>query len=137
MSTPRYDQAIVIETDPVVEPDPLVLSRMLDKLAELSELPENWDGYGSPGIQPVVKETASDLIETLHKAGAPMPHFAPVSGGGIQLEWRKKNRELELEILPNGEIAFLKAPEPGEMEEGILPLSFHADVFELVKWFNA
>lgn len=66
----------------------------------------------------------------------PMPHFAPVSGGGIQLEWRRQNRELELEILPNGEIAFLKAPEPGEMEEGVLPLSFHADVFELVKWFE-
>jgi len=37
MSTPRYDQAIVIETDLVVGPDPLVLSRILDKLAELSD----------------------------------------------------------------------------------------------------
>lgn len=137
MSTPRFDHAQVIEIAPVAEPAPTVLSRMLDKLTELSELPNNWDGYGSPGIQPAVKVAASDLIGVLHKAGAPMPHFALVSGGGLQLEWRKKNRELELEILPSGEIGFLKAHESGEMQEGILPRSFHLDVFELVKWFNA
>lgn len=111
--------------------------RMLAKLAELSALPDNWDGYGSPGPQPAVQEAASALIGILWKAGVPTPHFAPVSGGGLQLEWQKQGRELELEILPHGEIAFLKVYESGEMQEGILPCSAQHEVVELVRWFNA
>ena len=137
MSTPRFDNTPVIEAVPGAELDPLNLNRMLDKLAQLSELPENWDGYGSPCVQPAVKETAVDLIHLLHKIGMPVPHFAPVSGGGIQLEWHKTDRELELEILPDGDVAFLKVNGSEEMEEGVLPRYFHVSVCELAKWFNA
>lgn len=137
MSTPRLNNAQVIETAPGVELDPLNLSRMLDRLAQLSELPDNWDGYGSPRIQLEVKETAADLIHLLHKIGMPVPHFAPVSGGGIQMEWRKNDREMELEILPDGDVAFLKVNGSEEMEEGVLPRYFNVSVCELANWFNA
>lgn len=133
MTTPKFDNLTVIETAPE---DEYTRRRMLDKLAELSILPDNWDGYGSPSLQPAVKEAAADLIGILCEAGAPLPHFAPVSGGGLQLEWQRNGRELELEILPNGDLAFLKVYESGEMEEGLLPRSFHDHVVELVQWLS-
>lgn len=111
--------------------------RMLARLAELSELPDNWDGYGSPSLQPAVQETASALIGIICEAVAPTPHFAPVSGGGLQLEWQRQGRELELEILPDGEIVFLKVSEAGEMQEGSLPSSFHDNAMELVQWLTS
>lgn len=49
----------------------------------------------------------------------PTPHISPVPGGGIQFEWQKGYRELELEILPNRSIEFLVVTE-GDMTEGHL-----------------
>ncbi|MGH9837473.1 MAG: hypothetical protein ACREEM_01670 [Blastocatellia bacterium] len=136
-SAPAFGRTAVDDPIETMPENGFELSSMFDKLKELFELPDNWDGYGSPAIQPAVKETASDLANTLHKAGAPLPHIAPVSGGGIQLEWHKKDRELELEILPDGDVAFLKVNESGEMQEATLPRTFYDRVFELVRWFNS
>src|SRR5581483_7638676 len=93
---------------------PQRLRRMVDELDELTSLPENWDGYGSLPIQARAKETALKLIELLDQLDMPIPHFAPVSGGGLQMEWQKGKRELELEILPQGEVLFLTADDSGE-----------------------
>jgi len=57
------------------------------------------------------------------------PHIAPVPGGGIQLEWDRDNRSLELEIHPNGHLEFLVCEGDemvdGPLSERILPYLLH------------
>jgi hypothetical protein len=115
---------------------PQPLRRMIDEVDELANLPENWDGYGSPPIQSAVRRTAYKLVELLDNLGLPNPHFAPVSGGGLQLEWQKEKRELELEIFPNGKVSFLMVEDSGEMNEGALPPDFQPDLSRLATWFK-
>lgn len=115
---------------------PQALPHLIAELEELAELPENWDGYGSPPIQPPVKKTAYQLLEFLEKLVMPSPHVAPVSGGGLQLEWQAGKRELELEIFPNGEVSFLTVETSGEMEEGTFSADFRTDLSRLATWFK-
>lgn len=104
-----------------------------DELHKLKELPENWDSYGSSRIKDKAVKTTANLLVDTAKFGMPKPYIFPVSGGGLQLEWQQGNKELEIEILPNGKIEYLKVNENGEMEEGeILEL----DIWRLVKWFR-
>ncbi len=104
-----------------------------NELHKLRELPEDWDSYGSPRIKDKAVKTTADLLTDTAKNGMSKPYIFPVSGGGLQLEWQQSNKELEIEILPNGKIEYLKVSERGEMEEGeILEL----DIWRLVKWFK-
>ncbi len=38
-----------------------------------------------------------------------MPWVSPVSGGGIQLSWKRQANELSLGILPDGRMEYLKS----------------------------
>jgi hypothetical protein len=120
----------------VVYDMPQLLRQMFDRLTKLAELPENWDGYGSPRLQPSAMETASDLLVMLSHLRMPMPHFAPVSGGGLQLEWQRDKKELELEILPSGEVSFLIVDDTGQMLEGTLPRHLSPGIKRLAGWFK-
>lgn len=103
------------------------------KISELSQLPENWDGYGSRSIQQAAVEQASALLSKLASFNLPAPQIFPVPGGGIQLEFRQDSRELEIEILPDGSIEYLTVNEEGQMSEGsVLP----NDVYRLAHWLQ-
>jgi hypothetical protein len=104
-----------------------------DELHKLKELPENWDSYGSPRIKDVSVKTTADLLINLAKLGMPKPYLFPVSGGGLQLEWQQSNRELEIEVLPDGRIEYLKVYEDGKMTESTIDKMY---VWQLVKWFR-
>lgn len=104
-----------------------------DELHKLRELPENWDSYASPRIKDVSVKTTADLLIALAKFEMPKPQIFPVSGGGLQLEWQRNKRELEIEVLPDGSIEYLKVFEDGEMIEGSID---KANVWQLVKWFR-
>jgi hypothetical protein len=65
-------------------------------------------------------ERAIQLLTFLEWDDLPVPQIGPVPGGGIQIEWHVAERELAIEVLPNGSVEFL--PVEGEaMNEG--PLS--------------
>jgi len=91
-------------------------------LRELADLPMDWDGYGSPPINREALETAAALAERLGLEKWPRTSIGPVPGGGIQFEWQVGERGLELEVLPDGGIAYLIVYGPGQMDEGHLRL---------------
>ncbi len=62
----------------------------------------------------VLKELWRDLQEF----GLDPPHFVPVPGGGVQLEWELPRRELELEIRPSGDVDFLIVDDDAPWVEG-------------------
>lgn len=93
----------------------------------LAALPNNWDGFGSPPIQPAALQTAHWLVGTLERLALPAPQIFPVTGSGISFTWRLDTRELEIEILPDGSAQYLVvATEPAtgreETQEEPLPL---------------
>src|SRR6266581_4828084 len=73
----------------------------LRRIAQLSNLPMNWDTYGSVPISETVLDVASELVRGASFDAAPAPRVVPVSGGGIQLEWQSGDRELDIQITPN------------------------------------
>ncbi len=108
----------------------------LKKLAELARLPENWDGYGSRPVQLAAVEGTARLLAALASVSPPPPHFCPVPGGGVQLEWQVSSRELELEVLPNGSMEFLVVDEEGEMLEGRLAPNRFDEMRTLIGWLK-
>lgn len=106
------------------------------KIAELKQLPENWDSYGSRPIQQAAIEKAADLLSFLSRLDLPRPQIFPVPGGGVQFEFEQDRRELELEILPDGSIGFLLVAETGEMREGTIPFGLRGDIYRLAYWLQ-
>ncbi len=131
---PKLDKPPVVESAGEVE-----LARWkreaLGKLAELAALPENWDSYGSPAVQPLARQRAADLLDLLGQFKLPAPQIFPVPGGGLQLEWQKAGGGMELEILPDGSLEFLIEDADGQMREGGLAFS-REDLARMSLWFT-
>ena len=108
----------------------------LRRIAELKRLPEDWDSYGSPRIQQLAVQRAVEVVSAVAMEDVRPPQIVPVSGGGLQIEWTSANRELEIEILPDGSIEYLTV-EGERTDEGPIPAE-HADLFVqgLVRWLS-
>jgi hypothetical protein len=64
----------------------------------------------------------------------PAPFIVPISGGGIQIEWIIADRELELEVLPDGSIEYLKSENKEPFEEEKIASRSSAEIFSLLSW---
>ena len=96
------------------------------RVLALTSLPRNWDSYGSPPPSQVAIFASFGLLNSIPKTvfeDLPIPFVAPVSGGGIQLDWNVGTRELELHIMPDGSTQFLRAHGGDVLDEGPLRLS--------------
>ena len=76
------------------------------RIGHFARLEPNWDSYDSPSIE---KECIGRGISFLKKLfqwreeiglRIPAPFVAPLSDGGIQFEWEKGTRYLEISIVP-------------------------------------
>ena len=83
--------------------------QVLKALLELGNLPEDWDSYGSPPPTEYAMDAGCGFIANYLSDEDPMPSVSPVSGGGIQLSWKKQANELNLDILPDGRMEYLKS----------------------------
>ncbi len=97
------------------------LSSALHRIRQISELPENWDSYGSTKVTSKALEASKTVLYQLHEEVLPDPFICPVPGGGIQFEWEVGTRELELEFMPNGSIEFLTVDKAAaNLEDGMM-----------------
>lgn len=69
------------------------------RFAELSGLCAGWDGHGGKPISDDVVAFTGVLMECIAIPGLPEPHVAPLSYGGLQLEWHAKDIDLEIEVI--------------------------------------
>ncbi len=95
--------------------------RALRSIAEMTELPSNWDGYGAaPPAARAVAEAAV-LIEAVGQASlqrlgervAPWTS-SPIADGGLQLEWSGRGGRIEVQLGPDGAIGYLIEHGSGE-----------------------
>lgn len=112
------------------------LRASLRRIGELERLDENWDGYGSPRLKPTALARAVRLLILSDAHDAPLPFIGPVSGGGIQIEWSTATRELELEILPNGTLEYVKVDEAGHMVDDQLSIHDEKVFSDLIGWLT-
>jgi len=90
-------------------------------ISRFEHLGPNWDSYNSPPLTRDAKSRALQVLICLDRQLQAAPLLEPVPGGGDQIEWTSGPRALELEVLPNGSIEFLRVYEADRMEEGVIP----------------
>lgn len=107
----------------------------IKKILEVLSLPENWDSYGGHAPRKEAAETAIQIIASIVQADPPRPRVVPLGTGGIQLEWKKGAREIELECGPDGLVEALKIE--GDAEGEPYPTCSPTDVVNLFAWLMA
>ena len=107
------------------------------KILSFRSLLPNWDSYGSEPVNERAINVALDLIDYVGFGNVPAPRVIPVSGGGIQLEWVKGNRELEVEIHPHGSIDYLTVHDGEPTDENeIEPREIPPQAERLLSWLS-
>jgi hypothetical protein len=69
-----------------------------EPLADLLNLPPNWDSYGARAVQPTNVVAGLQLLLTIMRDDTPVPFAAPTCRGGVQFEWSTQGIDLEIEI---------------------------------------
>jgi hypothetical protein len=97
-------------------------------LERIARLGADWDSYGGAPPSSEAVKTARRLIGTVYREALlsarnpALPYsVAPLSGGGVQLEWRAENMAIEVQVGPDGAFGYLlvKGAEPScAYEEG-------------------
>jgi len=79
------------------------MEQSFKRLEELKNLQEDWDSYGGQKISSKSIEVAEQIISETNIE----PEFiAPISYGGVQLEYRMFYSELEIEIYSDGRLCY-------------------------------
>lgn len=106
------------------------------KLEALGRLPSNWDSYGGLSLDPASKELTLRVLGWLGFDDLPIPQVALGSGGEVHLEWRKKGRELEVELgnSKGHRIEFMKVYPTGRIEEGFEDDAVSQKLVQLSDW---
>jgi hypothetical protein len=96
------------------------------------KLPPEWTWQ----VEPIKKILGTlQLPGTGTLADPPRPRVVPLGTGGIQLEWKNGQRELEVECGQDGLVEILKIE--GDAEGESSPARTPADVISLFAWLMA
>lgn len=112
--------------------------KSLETILQMAHLPKGLESWRLQRPESKVRINALRLIEALidvrelHDIKAPFA--VPTPSGNIQLEWANKHRELEIEILADGSLAFLKVENRSPVEEGSIGSVSYAALQPLFHW---
>jgi hypothetical protein len=113
------------------------LRQALDRLDSVASLPYGWDSEGGPPPNSQFVEATANLLQYLQRDDLPLPFVCPIAGGGLQLEWSSGGKEVELELVDECTIGFLRteaAPSGRIIESGEYPISDINKSRELLDW---
>jgi hypothetical protein len=110
------------------------LIKARDDIAQLKNLPDNWDSYGSPSIPTRLFENAKNFLTSLEFENISPPRVVPISGGGLQFEWQQGHREIEVEFIEDNFIGYLKVVSDKPIEEGQFSINNYDSARLLIKW---
>jgi hypothetical protein len=88
------------------------------KLEAIGKLPAGWDSHGGLTLDPNARKLTASVLGWLGNDNLPVPAVVLGSGGTVQLEWRAKGKELEIELGNDNTIEFVMVNPGGEIEEG-------------------
>lgn len=109
------------DTRDIPEALPVWFDTTLKSITELLQLAPNWDGYGASEVKQEVAANALTDLWNLLDNDSPTPSVVPLNDGGIQVEWHRHGRSLELEFPASGAASFYYYEDATEDEsEGLL-----------------
>ena len=82
-------------------------------------LPDNWDSYGGRKINRDIISQSLSVLALIMEATSPPPSVVPMGNGGLQLEWHRKQQDLEI-VFPSDEAPqfFYQDRTTGGQQEG-------------------
>jgi hypothetical protein len=95
---------------------PAWLEPTAQSLLALLRLPQDWDGYGAVQIQEQIAQKALMVLVEVMENDALAPSVVPLSDGGIQVEWHRRGRNIEIEFPASEEPGFYYYEDGSEME---------------------
>jgi len=105
-------------------------------LRRLAALPNNWDRYEAPPIDPAILAAVAQFVRALPKPIGARPRVVPMSPGNLQLEWHHGQRVLEFEFESPQSIRYLQwDPPAGIEEEDSFPAGDLQRATDLIQWF--
>jgi hypothetical protein len=69
---------------------------------EIQNLPDNWDSYGGKATNRELIKQSLLILGSIAQADSPAPSVVPMGNGGIQIEWHRRQQDLEI-AFPAGE----------------------------------
>ena len=87
-------------------------SRLKDEIRAFSDLPPNWDSFGSEPISEQAVQNALIALDKMYARSLFPPRVDPSSDDSIIFEIRRNDRTVLLEFFSNGEIAGLRKEGP-------------------------
>ena len=98
-----------------------VLDEVRARLRELGQLPADWDDQDGGPVEPETLERAEQLLlEIAERFGPPAGTrirpsvVAPIPGGGVYLEWRSAQGDLQVDVLKDGQSGYLFVERTGD-----------------------
>ncbi len=85
---------IVVTTNKL--PAPAWVEPTVSALVDVQSLPDNWDSYGGRKINHDLISRSLTTLERIMDATSPAPSVVPLTDGGLQLEWHRKQQDLEI-----------------------------------------
>ena len=120
----------------VSEPPAQWFTAILQALDRISRLAENWDSYGGRPLRPEIRRYAESLLSSTETDSIPVPNVVLTHAGNIQLEWRKDDRELEVEVCARGVFEYLKLSANGASEEDRVHCEVVSRLRGLLDWLD-
>jgi hypothetical protein len=68
----------------------------ISAIIEVQALPENWDSYGGRKTNRDLIIQSLSVLELIMEVATPAPSVVPLGDGGLQLEWHRKQQDLEI-----------------------------------------
>jgi hypothetical protein len=103
-------------------------------LRDIAKLPSGIPGGCSMIAVPALKAAFGVLGAVDLHIPLPAPNIGPVIGGGLQFEWKSNGKELEIEVLPDGEMLYLRSWNSHD-EEG--PVRGVSALLDHLEWLNS
>ena len=85
---------IVVTTSQM--PTPVWIEPTISAFIGIQALPDNWDSYGARKVNRDLISQSLAILESIMEATSPAPSVVPLAGGGLQLEWHRKQQDLEI-----------------------------------------
>jgi hypothetical protein len=77
-------------------PTPAWVEPTLSAFIGIQGLPDDWNSYGGKKINRDLISQSLSVLEMIMQATSPPPSVVPLGDGGIQIEWHRKQQDLEM-----------------------------------------
>ena len=83
------------------------LETVVDEIESLANRPANWDSYGADSPRRDILDGAKSLVSCIAESGVSFqPLVFPTRSGGVQFEWEKGARYLEIDVVSKSAATF-------------------------------